>query len=62
MTQRTSEANMVERDVDHVKDRYGDQAKLYAETRAEAAATAGVDEDIDHWRTVAEKLEQGEGQ
>ena len=62
MTQRTTEANMVERDVDHVKDRYGDQAKLYAETRAEAAATAGVHEDVGHWTTVAERLEQGDGE
>jgi hypothetical protein len=62
VTQRTSEANGVERDVDHVKDRYGDQAKLYAETRAEAAGTAGLDEDVDHWTTVAERLEQGDGE
>jgi len=60
VTQRTSEA--LERDVCHVKDRYGDQAKLYAETRAEAAGTAGLDEDVDHWTTVAEKLEQGDGE
>jgi hypothetical protein len=53
---------VVERDVDHVKDRYGDQAKLYAETRAEAAGTAGLDEDVDHWTTVAERLEQGDGE
>jgi len=53
---------MVERDVDHVKDRYGDQAKLYAKTRAEAAATAGIDEDVDHWTSVAERVGQGDGE
>ena len=53
---------MVERDVDHVKDRYGDQAKLYAQTRAEAAATAGIDEDVDHWTSVAERVGQGDGE
>lgn len=58
MIEGTADCTPVERDADQVKDRYGDQAKLYAETRAEAAATAGVHEDVEHWETVAETLDE----
>ena len=61
MTERTRDTD-VERDANHVRDRYGEQAKLYAETRAEAAATAGVHDDVVHWETVAEKLNEDDGE
>ena len=62
MTERTPDSRLVEQDLDQVKDRYGSQAQHYAETRAEAAETAGAEDDADHWQVVADKLEEDEGE
>ena len=59
MSHRTVQPDTIERDIGKVKDKYGDHALHYAETRAEAAETAGADEDADHWQAVADKLEEG---
>ena len=60
MNDRNVLSTQVERDIDEVKDKYGGHALHYAETRAEAAETARVDGDADHWQAVADKLEKGE--
>lgn len=58
MVEGTAQSTTVERDLEDVRDKYGDHAQHYAETRAEAAQTAGADDDADHWQAVADRLDK----
>jgi len=52
----------VQGDAEKLKQKFGPLADFYAETRAEAAETAGLEDDKSHWETVARTVEEGEGQ
>jgi hypothetical protein len=52
----------VEKDADALEKKYGTEAATYAETRGEAAESAGDDADKEHWEEVADTLEDGGSQ
>lgn len=48
-------------DAEAIERSFGDCAPVYAETRAEAAATRGAAADADHWEDVEAELRAEQG-
>ena len=49
----------VEEDAKTLERKFGEEAATYAENRSEAAELRGAEDDAEHWREVAEDIEQG---
>ena len=60
MTQQSRNDPAVESDAATLEGKFGDLATVYAENRSEAAELRGADEDAEHWRDVAEEIDESE--
>ena len=54
--------NPIELEADSAERKYGDDAALYAQTRAQAAEQAGRKKSAEHWEQVEARIGDGEAE